>query len=273
MDETLKRTTFIIGHNGDWKASVDAILDAARLDTGDKKRVLLKPNLVEAMAPPVTTPVELVEALVDGLRERLPGVEIIIGEGCGAASYDTPHAFDELGYTKMAKRRNVGLVDLNKEPLRKLSNPELTRWPEFYLPDILFDSFIISVPVLKAHSLAGVTLTMKNMMGAVPPLHYRAGGHWKKSAFHSMMQESVLDLNMHRTPDFTVIDATIGMSEAHLWGPHCDPKPGIIIAGYDPVMTDAYGAKVLKRRWQDIGHIRDADGRLGHVKPLSVKEL
>ena len=92
-----------------------------------------------------------------------------------------------------------------------------------YLPELLFNSFLISVPVLKAHSLAEVTLTMKNMLGCAPPHHYQCGGRWKKSAFHEQIQEAVLDLNRYRTPDFTVLDATVGMSEAHVWGAHCQP--------------------------------------------------
>ncbi len=149
----------------------------------------------------------------------------------------------------------------------KLSNPALKRWPEMYLPRIVMESFLLSVPVLKAHSLSCVTLTMKNVMGCVPPAHYQAGGHWKKSAFHERMQESILDLNRYRTPDFTVLDATVGMAEAHLWGPQCDPPLGLLVAGFDPVAIDAYGAGLLKRDWREIEHISRANGELGSAEP------
>ena len=142
-----------------------------------------------------------------------------------------------------------------------------------YLPELLDEVFLLSVPVLKAHSLAGVTLTMKNMMGCAPPTHYQKGGCWGKSAFHSRIQEAVFDLNRYRTPDFTLLDATIGMSKAHLWGPHCQPAVGLIAASADPVAIDSFGCSLLKRSWRDIGHIAMADGVLGCAEPLQIVKL
>jgi uncharacterized protein (DUF362 family) len=275
MDEMRKNKLYLCRFEGDWHRSVSGLLDASGLVSELKasKRVLIKPNLVEALKPPVTTPVALVGAIVDYLLDRAPGAEVIVGEGTGAADYDTSHAFEELGYKELAEKKPIKLLDLNVEPLVKLSNQNLSRWPAIYLPRIVMESFLISVPVLKAHSLSCVTLTMKNMMGAVPPVHYQAGGHWKKSAFHDRMQESILDLNRYRTPDFTVLDATVGMAEAHLWGPACDPQPGVLVAGFDPVAMDAYGTGLLKRDWRTIDHISRANGELGCAEPLTVVEV
>lgn len=233
-------------------------------------RVLIKPNLVEALDPPVTTPVGLVDKVVEYISERCGGCEVVVGDGTGSLDYDTCHVFDRLGYTEMAERQGVKLTDLNEEPLVRLSNPALSRWKEMYLPRICIESFLISLPVLKAHTLAGVTLTMKNMMGTVPPSHYQAGGHWKKSSFHNRIQESILDLNRYRTPDFTILDARAGMQEAHLYGPVCDPPPGLLLAGHDPVAVDAHGASLLKMDWRAIDHIRNADGELGAAEPLEI---
>ncbi len=255
-----------------WQESLFPLFDRAGLvdelalcrdGTDRPDRVIIKLNLVEALAPPITTPVEPVEALVDYISGKVPDLDIIIGEGCGSLAYDTFHCFDELGYTEMAARKGVELLDLNKEECRTLKNPNCRRWPEMVLPEILFDSFLLSVPVLKAHSLSSVTLTMKNMMGVAPPAHYQQGGGWKKASFHNGIQEAVLDLNRYRTPDFTVLEATVGMAEAHLWGSTCSPPVNTLAAGWDPVAIDAYGAVLLKKRWQDIAHIVDADGRLG----------
>jgi uncharacterized protein (DUF362 family) len=86
------------------------------------------------------------------------------------------------------------------------------------------------------------------------------------------MQESILDLNRYRTPDFTVLDATVGMAEAHLWGPACDPHPGVLAAGFDPVALDAYGAGLLKRDWRTIDHISLANGEIGSAEPLKIED-
>ncbi len=264
-----------VRHHTEWTEDVAALCKAAGLTRRlrGKQRVVVKPNLVEAVAPPITTPVGLVWALVEYLEAVAPHCAILVAEGCGAQAYDTVHCFRELGYTELASQKGVTLLDLNEATLVRLANPECRRWPELYLPELLFDAFLISVPVLKAHSLAGVTLTMKNMMGAVPPAHYQQGGHWKKAAFHRGMQEAVFDLNRYRTPDFTLLDATVVMRVAHLWGPTCDPPPNRLVAGYDPVAIDAYGTGLLERDWRQVGHIRAAHGVLGCAEPLAVTEV
>ncbi|MDH3330537.1 MAG: DUF362 domain-containing protein [Desulfobulbaceae bacterium] len=258
-----------------FEQSLPPLLSAAELDReltkNGARTILIKPNLVEALAPPITTPVNLIENLVMYLQ-KITDTPIIIGEGCGAMHYETRHSFEELGYTDLSARLGIELIDLNDAELVRLKK-NCRRWPEMYLPRIALESFLISVPVLKAHSIAGVTLTMKNMMGLVPPSHYRQGNSWKKSAFHHRIQDAVADLNRYRTPDFTVLDASVGMAEAHLWGPACDPPVNILAAGYDPVAIDSYGSSLLHRKWQNIGHIRTLNGELGIAEPLDIIQV
>ncbi len=260
------------GPADDLSRIVPALLTDAGLAEALQKqrRVVIKPNLVEALAPPITTPAAIVEILVDYLCSCCPAAQIIIAEGTGSLAYDTMHCFTQLGYEALAARQPVTLIDLNRERCRHLRNPGCTRWPEMYLPELLFNSYLISVPVLKAHSLAGVTLTMKNMMGCAPPDRYQAGG-WGKSSFHRNIQYAVFDLNRYRTPDFTLLDGSIGMARAHLWGPTCTPPVNRLAVAYDPVAIDAYGAGLLNRSWRDIGHIAMAHGCLGQAEPLDVR--
>lgn len=255
-----------------WRGPVRKVLAAAGLAARvrEQEQVLIKPNLVETLQPPITTPVGLVEALVEYLQEHAPELKIIIGEGCGATEYDTERCFETLGYTDLAGRKGIELLDLNHAPLVRRSNPDCHRWPEMHLPAILFESYLISVPVLKAHTLAEVTLSMKNMMGVAPPSHYQRGGSWKKASFHNRVHAAIFDLNRYRKPDFVLLDASVGMSQAHLWGPTCDPPPEKIVAGYDPVATDAYGAGLLCRDWSAIEHIKMADGVLGKAEAVDV---
>ncbi len=250
-------------------AELLAAADLPGLAAGHK-RIVLKPNLVEALEPPITTPVWLVRAVAAFLRDHLPDATIIIAEGSGALDYSTSHSFAALGYDELAAGGGIELVDLNQAPCRHLRDAACRRWPEMHLPKLILDAFLISIPVLKAHTLAGVTLTMKNMMGAAPPAHYQQGGHWKKAAFHEDIHAAIFDLNRYRTPDFTLLDATVGMPVAHLWGPQCDPPVGKLVAGSDPVAVDAHGCALLGRDWREIGHIRMADGVLGRACPQVV---
>ena len=254
--------------------SMETLLEAADLyeTLKGEKQVILKPNLVEALAPPITTPVPFIDAIINQIAIHCPHLRIIIADGTGSLSYDTFHCFDVLGYISLAELRAVELVDLNEEPSRHLKNSDCSRWPEMYLPELIFNSFLISVPVLKAHSMSRVTLTMKNMMGCAPPAHFQGSGGWGKSSFHQQIHEAIFDLNRYRTPDFTILDASIGMSQAHLWGPTCDPPVGKIAVSYDPVAIDSYGTSLLGRSWQDVGHIRMAHQVLGSADPLAIEE-
>ncbi|MBE0583239.1 MAG: DUF362 domain-containing protein [Desulfofustis sp.] len=257
---------------GRWQDVLPPLLDAAGLldALAGQRQVLIKPNLVEALQPPITTPAGLITVLVDYLLAARDDLRVIVGEGTGSLAYDTGHCYKRLGYLPLGERQRVELLDLNLEPACLLTNPACSRWPELYLPRILFESLLISVPVLKAHSMSGVTLTMKNMMGCAPPAHYQAGG-WGKSAFHRHLDQAVFDLNRYRTPDFTILDASVGMAKAHLWGPTCSPPINKVAAAYDPVAIDAYGTTLLQRSWRDIGHIRMAHQVLGTAEHLDIR--
>lgn len=270
----MESTVYIEKIDSDWEASIATLLDKTSLRNllSDRKKVLIKPNIVKDMAPPVTTSLDLVAAIADYLLESLSPENIYIADGTGSLEYDTFHAFEKLGFSKMAKERGITVLDLNEEKLVKLFRPELKRWPEMYLPEIVMDSFLISVPTLKAHTLAGVTLSMKNMVGVCPPSHYCKKGKWKKAAFHTQIDEAVADLNRYRSPDFTVLDASLGMLEGHIYGVPCDPPLGIIAASEDPVAIDAYGCGLLGVDYRDIAHITMVDGELGRMEPLEVIE-
>lgn len=230
----------------------------------EQNLILIKPNLVNASLPPITFPVDIAEALLIAIRNHCNG-EIVIAEGCGERNLTTGEIFLQLGYRHLAARHNIRLIDLNEAPLRKLQNEQCSVFREMFLPEILFESFVISAPVLKAHSLADVTVSMKNMIGCAPPSHYQQGGYWKKSAFHARMHEAIFDLNRYRKPDLAFVDASVGMAEYHLGGPECEPPLGKLIVGADPVAVDAAGAALLGRDWRKIDHIRLADGALGRA--------
>ena len=233
-------------------AALDEIGAGERL--AEEKAVLVKPNLVNASPPPVTTPVECCEAVIEYVR-RHSDAEIVVAEGCGAADQETPEVFEALGYREMAERLGVPLVDLNAAPTVRLERDDCDVLKEFHLPEIARTHFILSVPVLKAHSMAEVTGSLKNMMGFAPPAHYQEAGQWKKSAFHRHMQRAIVELNRYRTPDLSVLDARIGLKDYHLGGPECDPHVMRIVAGFNPREVDRAAAGLLGLDWWAVPHL------------------
>ena len=242
-----------------YRESVPKLLDVigAAAVLKEQTAVLIKPNLVNASPFPITTAPECVEAIIDYVRSCSQAA-IVIGEGCGDAHLETPEVFDRLGYQDLAKRHDVELIDLNRAPLEKLENGDCPVFPQIYLPKIAISHFLLSVPVLKAHSFSEITGTLKNMIGLAPPKYYSGQyGTWKKAVFHNRMHQSIIDLNRYRTPDLSLMDATVGMPDFHLGGAHCDPPLGKLIAGFDPVEVDRRGAELLGLEWPNIAHLTD----------------
>jgi uncharacterized protein (DUF362 family) len=242
----------------DWRESIAAALDdiGAGEVLARQEKILIKPNLVNDSPHPVTTAPACCEALVLYIR-ACSDAEVLIAEGCGDAVLETSEVFANLGYAALSRRHNVSLMDLNTAPLRRLANPACRLFPEIYLPEIAFTHFIISVPVLKAHSLSDMTGALKNMIGFAPPKHYSGRfGSWKKAVFHQDVHNAITELNLYRAPDLAVMDASVGLAGFHLGGPPCDPPVGRIIAGFDPLEVDRAAAGFLNLDWRVIRHLQ-----------------
>ncbi len=240
-----------------YKKTVKETFDAIGADTvlNKQAKILLMPNLVNNTPFPVTTSPDCCEAVIEYIK-NCSDAKIIIAEGCGDKDLDTDDIFESLGYTTLAKKHNVSLVDLNYSKLKKLSKNDCTVFPEMYLPEIAFTHYIISIPVLKAHSLSIITGSLKNMIGFAPPKYYSGRfGIWKKAVFHDNIHQSILDLNQYRSPDMTLLDASVGMAEYHLGGPQCEPPVNKLVAGYNPLAVDREAAQLLGFNWQDIPHL------------------
>jgi len=220
----------------------------------DHDQILLKPNLVNSSPFPVTTHPDFVAAVIEAVREHTDA-DIVIGEGCGSSSEETGEIFNILGYRQLADKYGVELLDLNHAPLVTKTNPDCTIFTEMHLPEVAFTHCIVSLPVLKAHSLATVTGTLKNMMGFPPSSHYQGGG-WKKASFHSRMHASIKDLSSYITPHLTIMDATVGLADYHLGGAECDPHVNKILAGTDALGLDRKACDLLGIDWRNVGHLR-----------------
>ncbi len=86
-----------------------------------ENRIILKPNLLEDIGPPTTTDVRCVEAAVIFIRKRFEGKKILIAEGSGGC--ETEHAFRLLGYSGLAEKYEISLVDLDRDRTVKIRVP------------------------------------------------------------------------------------------------------------------------------------------------------
>lgn len=252
----------------DYQASVKKALDLiAAADVLPKQGlIIIKPNLTNADKPPVTTPVGIVEAIYNYCKDHTTA-EIAIGEGCGSGTTDQTYRAN--GYTALAEKYGIELIDFNTEKAVKISDSRALQVKDFYMPEILLDAFVISVPILKDHCFTKTTIAMKNMFGMAPQPYY--GGSWNKSQLHSpSTDKSVYDLCLYKKPGLCVVDAVVALKGMHLSG--TPKKFSVILASTDPVAVDAVGSEMLDHEPGKIEYLTLANGVLGSMDDIEIVE-
>jgi len=222
----------------------------------NRKKIIIKPNLLQDTPPPCTTDVHCIEAITRFIQENNPDTKIMILEGSGGCS--TKKAFRVLGYEALAEAYNLELLDVDDADTVLLKNPDALAYREIYLPKILFESYIISVPCLKDHSITGITLSFKNLIGLLPEKYYGKYWSYNRSDVHRVgVDKAILDLSNYINIDLCIIDGRIGQQGSHLaGGRHCNPYKNVILGGYDALEVDRKGAEIMGHKWQDIKHLR-----------------
>ena len=249
-------------YEGSIARALDLIGAADRLPA--EGPIIIKPNLTNSSPPPVTTSVRAVEAVYRYCRAHTDA-EILIGEGAGTGR--THDVYATLGYTDLADRYGLRLIDFNHAETVLLRDPNAFHLKEFHLPEIAQDAFIISLPVLKDHTLVKTTIAMKNMFGLAPSKYY-AGG-WNKSKLHSpSTDESVVDVCLYKKPDLSVVDASVALQGGHLSGRK--KHIGLILAGFDPVAVDTVGSRLLGHEPGWVHYLTLANGRLGTMHDIEI---
>jgi uncharacterized protein (DUF362 family) len=240
--------------------------------------VLIKPNLVTNIrsGTGATTDVRVAEAVAK-MALDCGAKRIVFAEGsstnAGQKSYSreiTERAFSDSGYADLAKKIGAALVDLNhagekvggRELVREVALEHGLKKKSYWISKHLFDAdCIISVPVFKNHRFAGVTLSLKNYIGIAPAEIYQAPGVLasKFGLDHSTfgLAQHIVDLVMIRAPDYSVVDALVGLAsgEKYPWFPGPKGAMRAILAGRDPVAVDTVGCITMGYEPKTIGHL------------------
>ena len=234
------------------------------------KTVLLKPNLVglDPLGVMNTHPAVIV-ATRDGFL-RLGAAEVFIGEG-PAMDRDTEAILESVRLRDFVGPLARTFVDLNVDDVTRVPlKTRASRLKELYLPKtVLGVDFLVSMPKLKTHHWAGVTLSLKNMFGIVPGSCYG----WPKNVLHwAGIDRSILDINAAARPDFAIVDGIVGMEGN---GPiQGTPKDsGALIFGNDPVAVDATCCRIMGLRPERVKYLAQAGSLLGHVNPDKIQQL
>jgi len=256
-----------------YQSDLEALLDETLFEFGLPVRdrtVLLKPNFVE---PDPQGVINTHPAVVAAAREcflRLGARKVVVAEGPGNER-DTEGILETNGLRHYLGPLAGTFVDLNlDDPCLVPTRTRASRIKELYLPRTVLEAdFVVSMPKLKTHHWAGVTLSLKNMFGIVPGSCYG----WPKNALHwAGLAQSILDINSTVRPDFAIVDGIVAMEGN---GPiQGDAKPcGLLVVGDDPVAVDATCARIMGLLPERIDYLARAGLLLGHLKRESIRQL
>ncbi|MGA1862640.1 DUF362 domain-containing protein [Deferribacter thermophilus] len=204
----------------------------------NSKKILLKPNLLQASPPDraITTHPVFVEAAILAIKEIDSEAEIYLGDSPGANFINYENVLRKTEILEVIKKYNINLVRIEEFHPKKYG-------------DIILSSIIekvdciINLAKLKTHSLTGLTLAVKNLFGLVP-------GNSKVKYHKDFPKNTDLGINIAKIYDY-LKDKTISYIDgivAHEGeGPSRGTPVKLGLVGYseDAVFLDFAITKIL----------------------------
>ena len=209
------------------------------------QNVVIKPNVVAdhglrdgVYHGGVVTDVGLVRALIEIL---LPVAgKVTVAEGASINRAETEKLFAHYGYDRLTEidPKRVALVDLNTDKLVRKTVPNGKRMLSREIPLTLEQAdVIINLPVMKTHFAALVSLSIKNLQGALAPLEKYM------SHFFGLWQNLI---NIHHLvkPKLVIVD---GLTALENFGPvyGTSKTMNLLIGGTNPVAVDAATMRIM----------------------------
>ena len=231
--------------------------------------VVIKPNIGWDVAPDGganTNPI-LLKSVIKACYEAGAKIVYVFDNSCD----NWIRCYRNSGIERAVKDAGGKIVPANSESyfheveIKNAKN--LTRAMVHEL--ILSSDVFINIPVLKEHGSAGLTICMKNLMGAV----------WDRGFWHrNNLHQCIADFPAFRKPDLNIIDAYYVMKRN---GPRGTSKDDLAvmksqIISTDIVAADAAAAKLFGMNPESISYINIADEmKIGtkDLDKLSIKRI
>ncbi len=195
-------------------------------------RVVIKPNW-NACAIGGSTTLPVVVAACRWAKAQGAG-QVIVGEGPVPVGKESTDAyFVKMGAEAALAAVGARFVNFDYDE-HVLFKGEKDLPPEIGIARLALEcDVLINIPMLKVHSCCLTTLCVKNLKGCLRPQD--------KMAFHRVgLLPAIVALNRLVKSPINVIDGVNAMEGDHNGGPLV--PLGLLIAGRDPVATDAVGS-------------------------------
>jgi uncharacterized protein (DUF362 family) len=205
-------------------------------------KVVVKPNVLTGRAPEYavcTNPI-VIGAIVRMCFEAGAAQVTVLDNPTSSPRA----AFQEAGLTQATQEAGGTVKFLTNRNFETVSIPNaeaLSSWP--LVTDVFEADTFINVPICKVHSGAGLTLSMKNLMGIM-------GGN--RGKVHTRMATKLVDLSTLVKPQLVILDAYRTLVRNGPGGGNLKDvrMPKTCVAGTSQVAIDSYGCKIMG--WQPL---------------------
>lgn len=214
--------------------------------------VFIKPNFTYPFYKKgITTRPELLEEFLKIIKD-VAG-EVILGESDGGNhSYSADDAFKGHGMYEICKDAGVELINLSKLPSKFIEDEIQGKRVKVQLPKLLLEKIdcMISIPVLKVHTMTNISLSMKNLWGCYPDT--------MRCLHHKNFSHKITLITKLLNPKIILIDGIYALTDH---GPMhgTAKKTNLIISSNNPVVADSVGATVMGMPIKKIKHILVAE--------------
>jgi len=224
-----------------YNETIPKLLEVIKFADEIKKyeKIVFKPNLANGDEDKATKAMFVEPIIKFCMEHKNPGTEIIIAEG--ANGVDTFEVFNSLGYTNIAEKYGIGLVDLNESETDDVEDYEFLKFDTIKYPKILQDGLLISLPLLRKDDETDMAGSFVSMLGAFPAKEYKGFFSKRKTKLDKYPVEmQIHDIIKCRMPDLSIIDAS---------------KVGSLFAG-NPFEMDKQAARILGFEWEKVAHLK-----------------
>lgn len=202
--------------------------------------VLIKPNVNSDDPYPGTTNPEVLAEVITMVKEK-GAKRVIVADSSGIPWPNTLRNMEKVGILGVAKKLGAEVYALDNMEWVWVKPEGLKYWTNgFRIPKIVTEvDHIINVAVVKTHSIADFTMSLKNFVGLI---HRQ-----DRMIMHSSryIKEMIGELNSAFNPSLNILDATKVFVRG---GPAKgeEREVGMIIASSDRVACDIIGLSLLK---------------------------
>jgi uncharacterized protein (DUF362 family) len=195
--------------------------------------VALKVNLGWDLFIPgsITSPL-VAEALIEAIRGHVGRIYMVESD---QVLEDVEKAYHDSGMAEVCRRTGVKWVNMTLGATAPHDEPGNAVLKRIDVPQILKDTVLITVPVMKTHAKTRLSGAIKNQWGCIGKMRHE---------YHLVLDDALADLNFVMRPALAFMDGTVALEGN-------GPKSGnpvvanLVLCSRDPVALDTVQARIM----------------------------